>query len=95
MEEFKMLVRDLLKTFGKDEDVTFIIAFEVQETPHYKPTFYRETPIRKVWEWLESKTATNFEVVMQNKEPMTKFFMQQYKRGHLKCVLIRERKENA
>lgn len=87
-----MRVKDYLNEIGKNAEVTFIIV-DVEKDEHspFHHNIYKTTPIRCVWEWLES-TSGLLDMLVVNKdcEPIdiTGGWQNWYRKGALKCCMI-------
>lgn len=84
-----MTRQEWLKTLNKNENATFIIAKAVKDD--YSPMYhneYRTTPIRPVYEWLQSEDGY---VVLNTEHPpidITGNWEKWYRSGRLKCAVI-------
>ena len=84
-----MKVKEYLESLNQNDDVTFIIEFQAKVTDNYCQTLYRETPIRRVWEWLKSDVV-DFKVICTKVRPLSNVWENAYDNGHLKVVKITE-----
>ena len=77
-----MKLRQWLETNNKSDRITFIIKEADRE--------YRTTPIRNVWEWLESEMPDKYVVLCKDHPPIdiTGDWMSWYKRKQLLCAVI-------
>lgn len=78
-----------LETLNKNENVTFIIMKAVKDD--YSPMYhaeYRTTPIRGVYEWLQSEDG--YIVINRDHPPIdvTGNWEKWYRGGRLKCAII-------
>lgn len=78
----EMELRKWLELKDKSERITFIIKEADRE--------YRTTPIRNVWEWLDSDMPDKYKVICENHPPIdiTGDWMSWYKRKQLLCAVI-------
>ena len=84
-----MTRKEWLKTLSKNEEVTFIIARAIKDD--YSPMYhkeYRTTPIRPVYEWLQSEDG--YVVINADHPPIdvTGNWGKRYNSGRLKCAII-------
>lgn len=92
-----MKVKEWLESKGKNEQATFIIERAVKDdaTPFYHDE-YRTTPIRSVYEWLDSTTAEKYIVINADHAPIDVSnggWTNWYKGGHLHCAVITTEEE--
>lgn len=94
-----MTVKEFLKAAGisSTQSLTFIIEEQVKDESSFSyRSSYRTTPIRSVYEWLDSKTA-NY-IVLNPKQPpietiTTKFWFDRFNSGFLMCMLVTPEEE--
>jgi len=86
-----MKLTEWLKSKGKNEQATFIIAKAVKyDNSSIYHNEYRTTPIYCVWEWLKGDTGEKYIVINADHSPIdiSGGWTNWYKGGHLQCAII-------
>lgn len=91
-----MKVKEYLELIGKDKNsattLTFVMAKAIKDenAPSYD-LYYRNTPIRSIWEWQNSKVM-DYYVLNENHPPIdyTGAWHNWYNngKGHLMCMVV-------
>jgi hypothetical protein len=92
-----MKLKEWLERKDKSQNATFLIARAVKDehTPYYHDEF-RTTPIRSVWEWLDSEMTDKYIIVCKDHAPIDTTgggWMNWYKSGRLDCAIITTEKD--
>jgi hypothetical protein len=90
-----MTVKEYLELIGKRpnscDSLTFVIAKAVEDGSGSYTFWYRETPIRCIYEWLaEGSKTKDYYVLNENHPPIDwgSNWLTRYNRGDLKCMLV-------